>query len=218
MFHRLIQSRLALVITSVLVTAGVTGGIAWAVSSPVSNGVVHACYNPANGNVQLKVSASCPASGATTPISWGVQGPQGVPGPAAKPAVEDIRWDLAVLPSGTTQGQTVSQTKFTPGSVLKGLDGRAGFNPSDACVGDYHVTAALQGLPGAVLAWDFQGELHTFLKPTTFHTVTNTTTSNLPLVVTVTCENAAHVAVNIPSSLITVVMQLTHPIPFRHFN
>jgi hypothetical protein len=46
---------------------------------------VHACYNPSTGAVKLNVKGTCPFTGAKTPITWSVQGPQGPPGPHGDP-------------------------------------------------------------------------------------------------------------------------------------
>jgi hypothetical protein len=78
---RLLRSRLFIACIASTITAVVVGGIAWAVQSPVdSNGVIHACYNPSNGNMQLNVKGTCPTTGDKTPITWNVTGPQGVEG------------------------------------------------------------------------------------------------------------------------------------------
>jgi len=80
MLGRLAHSRAILVAVAVLATATLTGGIAWAVISPVSGGVVHGCYNPATGGLQLKVTTACPKTGNKTPINWSVTGPKGATG------------------------------------------------------------------------------------------------------------------------------------------
>src|SRR5437868_9105376 len=58
---RLLRSPLFIACVASTITAVVVGGIAWAVQSPVdSNGVIHACYNPSNGNLQLNVKGHLP--------------------------------------------------------------------------------------------------------------------------------------------------------------
>jgi hypothetical protein len=78
---KILRSRLFIAVVASTITALVVGGIAYAVQSPVDgNGVVHACYNPANGAVQLDVVGSCPKKGNTTPITWNAQGQPGTNG------------------------------------------------------------------------------------------------------------------------------------------
>lgn len=81
---RILKSRLAIALVTAVLTASVVGGIAWAAQSPVDgSGVIHGCYNPNTGVVKLRVNATCPVKGATTPISWNQQGP-----PAARAVLE----------------------------------------------------------------------------------------------------------------------------------
>src|SRR5690242_8541464 len=78
---RILKSRLFIAVVASVTTLLVAGGVAWAVQSPVdANGVMHACYNPTNGNVHLDVVGHCPTTGQKTPITWSTQGPQGVQG------------------------------------------------------------------------------------------------------------------------------------------
>jgi hypothetical protein len=75
------RSRLFVACFASTLTAVVVGGAAWALQSPVDgSGVVHACYNPSNGNMHLDVKGSCPTTGQNTPITWSAQGPQGIQG------------------------------------------------------------------------------------------------------------------------------------------
>jgi hypothetical protein len=73
-------------VATAIVTSVVVGGVAWALQSPIDgNGVIHACYNPTNGNMHLNVTGTCPATGQKTPITWSVTGPPGPPGPPGTP-------------------------------------------------------------------------------------------------------------------------------------
>jgi hypothetical protein len=104
---RLLRSCLFVACAASGITALLVGGIAWATQSPVSGGVVHACYNASNGNVVLNVNASCPGA-ESTPITWNVagqQGPQGAAGPAGPqgaaapaPQVREVELGPLTLP------------------------------------------------------------------------------------------------------------------------
>jgi hypothetical protein len=79
---KVFRSRLFAACAASVVTAAIVGGAAWAAKTPPqnpvdANGVVHACYNPANGSIELNVATACPAKGLSTPITWaGQQSPQ----------------------------------------------------------------------------------------------------------------------------------------------
>jgi hypothetical protein len=110
--RRLLGSRLSVAVVASVVTAVVVGGVAWAVQSPVDgNGVIHACYNPTTGAVQLDVVGTCPKKGNTTPITWNAQGPKGDPGPPGT-SVTPIFAKL-----------DLSNTQAPPGSAIPVLAG-----------------------------------------------------------------------------------------------
>jgi hypothetical protein len=78
----LFTSRIFVACAAATVTAIAVGGVAWAVQSPVDAGhVVHACYDPTNGNMHLNVTGACPTTGQKTPITWNAQGQPGPAGP-----------------------------------------------------------------------------------------------------------------------------------------
>ena len=84
--RRVFRSRLLIACVAGGLTAIVSGGVAWALQSPVDgNGVIHACYNPTTGAVKLDTKGVCPATGTKTPISWNAQGQPGPAGPKGDP-------------------------------------------------------------------------------------------------------------------------------------
>jgi hypothetical protein len=83
---RVLRSKLFAVSVASALTAIVSGGVAWALQSPVDgNGVVHACYNPTTGAVKLDIKGVCPATGTKNPIAWNAQGQPGPAGAAGAP-------------------------------------------------------------------------------------------------------------------------------------
>jgi hypothetical protein len=108
---RVFRSRLFIACAASVATALAVGGVAWAVQNPIdSNRVVHACYNPANGDMRLNVTGSCPATGRNTPITWnaqgqpgaqGAQGPAGPAGPSSAASLRTIELGPASVPFGT---------------------------------------------------------------------------------------------------------------------
>jgi len=99
---RVLRSRFLIAVATAIVTATVVGSVAWAVQSPVDNaGVVHACYNPTNGNMHLDVVGHCPTTGQKMPITWNAQGP---PGQDASPTQFAARPPgIAVIIPGSSQ-------------------------------------------------------------------------------------------------------------------
>ncbi len=83
---RVWRSRVFAVCIASAVTAIVVGGVAWAIQSPVDgNGVIHACYNPHNGDLRLNIKGSCPTRGAKHAAHMGrgrTTGTEGRPRPA----------------------------------------------------------------------------------------------------------------------------------------
>jgi hypothetical protein len=125
--RRLLGSRLSVAVVASVVTAVVVGGVAWAVQSPVDgNGVIHACYNPTTGAVQLDVVGSCPKKGNTTPITWNVQGPRGDPGTNGSNGQSVTATVLAVAdpncPFGGSQFTAANGTTY----ACNGADGQPG--------------------------------------------------------------------------------------------
>src|SRR6266508_6437320 len=76
-------------LVSVLLLSVGIGLVASAHPGPVTNQVIHACYNPSIGEVQIVALGE--AGNNTTcgrpflPLDWNAQGPAGPPGPAGSP-------------------------------------------------------------------------------------------------------------------------------------
>lgn len=60
------RSRVLPAVVASTITALTIGGITWATQSPVSNGVVNACFNTHSGAIHLNVQGSC---GRSTPVA-----------------------------------------------------------------------------------------------------------------------------------------------------
>ena len=217
--HRFTHSRIALVITSVLATAALTGGIAWAVQSPVSGGVVHGCYNPATGSFQLKVTTNCPTTGNKDPVNWnipGAKGTTGAQGPAAPPPREYVTWHVNV-PSGATADSVKSSTLFEQGSNVEtfgeGLTGNF-----SACAGGYSVDVRihLEGTPSAQWNHPTAGGIVSNVGASIVggETITTSPAVSQPLEVhTITCFNASHVAIKPPAFSLSLKVLWTHAEP-----
>ena len=120
-----VRSRLLAACVASTVTALVVGGVAWAVApagSPVdANGVIHACFNPANGNVHLNVTGSpCPSNPKfplrNTGLEWNVQGPVGPKGDASLPGAKFATF--ANVPVGPNPTGVVSTGVLAPGHYI----------------------------------------------------------------------------------------------------
>jgi len=141
------RSRVAIAVAASVATALVVGGVAWAVQSPVDqNGVIHACYNPSNGEMHLDVKGSCPAKGQSTPITWnatGLNGSTGATGATGPSGASGEATDLAI----TMQGTKPFETDEADIATVEGIT--------------LHVTCGVFGyfihassaLPGASLDW-----------------------------------------------------------------
>ena len=64
------------------VALGLTGGVAYS-AIPDSGGVIHGCYDTANGTLRvIDTEASGVCRGGETALDWNQQGPPGATGPA----------------------------------------------------------------------------------------------------------------------------------------
>jgi len=221
MLGRLIQSRLALVATSVLVTAIVTGGIAWAASNPVSGGIVHTCYNPSTGSVTLKVNSTCPSTGNKTPLNWsvaGVKGPTGDTGPMGQSPDENVVWTASV-PAQAKHDSVVSNTKFGAGATVTGVTGWLAGNFT-SCTGGYVISVGVVGAgPEDALYWQHfsPGSVELHLLPTKSTTQNVTSPTVEPLAVDgVSCFNAANQAIASPPITFSATVEWVHPVPSRN--
>jgi hypothetical protein len=122
------KKRLAII--AALVLAGlIGGGIAYA-SIPGPDGVIHGCYKTSDGRALIIDSADTCPNGYTA-LNWnqtGVQGPQGVPGPAAG-------WEMVQEDAGTSGGQVAVSPDCPTGKF--------------AVSGGWHFTDDLSGNTGA---------------------------------------------------------------------
>ena len=207
MLSRLVRSRLGLAGASILITALVSGGIAWAVSPVSSGGTINGCYNPVTGGVQLKVTALCPATGNSDPLAWNIPGAKGATGArgAESTAVEDVTWNASV--PGST-GTATTHTGFGSGSTIEALSATLSGNFS-SCTGGYGATVAVQGSGTNLASWSglAGGSNITNLAADALTTdiVTGTTK---PLVATVNC-----IAGTRPTATLSITLRWSHPDP-----
>ena len=216
MLARFTHSRLALVVTAVLATALVTGGVAWAVISPVSGGVIHGCYNPATGGLQLKVTTACPKTGNKTPINWNVQGVKGATGPAAQPAVEYVTWGGSV-PANAANNMVKTKTTFGAGAIVEGISGTVTGNFS-TCTGGYSIAIHLNGSFVVLVGWYFgsAGTNEVNLANNIVDTTGTISGAAQPIeMYQVLCENSSKVPIAAPAVTFHVKVKWTHSLPTR---
>ena len=220
MLSRLTHSRAALILTTALVTATLTGGIAWAVISPVSSGVVHGCYNPATGGLQLKVTSTCPTSGNKSPINWnvqGVKGTTGATGPAGQAPVENVTWNASVA-ANAPQKSVKTNTTFGAGAALSNATGTLTGNFT-SCTGGFIVGIAIVGSLTAFADWNYlsgPGSNVTNLAINGSNNLTLAQSTAEPLdVVVASCYNSSFVAIATPAFSFQLHFTWAHPTPKR---
>jgi len=141
---RVFRSRLFVAGLAGFVLAGVGGGVAWALQSPVDgSGVIHACYNPSTGAMKLDTKGACPLTGTKTPITWNAQGqpgPAGQAGPAGPEGSAGPTGDPGAPGAPGAPGQSVTNTKLAAGDANCPTGGSAftvgNGSPTYACNGN----------------------------------------------------------------------------------
>jgi hypothetical protein len=186
------RSRLLVAVVSSVVTMLVVGGIAWAVQSPVDgSGVIHACYNPNTGVVKMQVQPTCPRTGATTPVSWNVQGPPGdtgsdgptgPQGPAGQDASIGALYSAAVFrftTSGCDLGQFRIEAITISGTELNW--GGGGLDPCRSPDANGHITGVRtlrrDDLPVSGTVVDMPGDSETGFLPPRYYEVNGLATA-----------------------------------------
>ena len=196
----------------IALTGIAVGGVAWAVQSPVSSGIVSVCYNSRSGAVRLNVTGSCTKGGDRTPITWSQTGVVG-----QSPTIEDVTWNATLPATSGGPSEMTSNTTIDVGSVLTTLSASVTSGDLTGCssqsIAIFTIdSSGSQRDLGAISGSGFVAPQDMTIKQTV-------ETSATHLFVQGSCTASPGNSPGFPSGVaISVTLQWTHPVSSRTIN